>query len=227
MDFMGYSTTHGWKVFACCLATIAVAGVVNAEMCKWMDENGCVHYAETCPEDVEGTKVELQAPPSPEQVDEAAKRFSDEQPKLSEQEEMLSEPAEISTVKIHQMRGRCIKASLSLEVLSKDLPIYYDSFGQLQAELWNYPHVRLERSSSYLNADAKKRALKQWNRTKQDNCTSAVSGSGIRKEVRRQQKEHQQRVCDIWKTELEYMERNKSFHEERLDLKKLFNSKCK
>lgn len=224
---MGYSTTHWWKVFACSLATVAVAGVVNAEMCKWVDEDGCVHYAEVCPEGVESTKVELQAPPSPAQVDEAAKRFVNEQPKLNEKEEISSESAELSSVKIYQMRDRCIEASLSLDALSKDLPVYYDHFGQLQAELWNYPHVRLERSSSYLNADAKKRASKQWNQIAQANCTSALSGSGIRKEIKQKQKEHQQRVCDVWKTELEYMERNKSFHDERLDLKKLFSSKCK
>jgi hypothetical protein len=68
---MGYSTKHGWQRFACCTAIIAVSGAVNAEMCKWLDEDGTVNYAESCPENVESVKVEIQPPPSQSQVAEA------------------------------------------------------------------------------------------------------------------------------------------------------------
>lgn len=224
---MGNSTATRLTVFTFGILTMVIFGVVSADMCKWVDEDGCVHYAESCPEGVENTIVEIQAPPSPEQVDEATKRFLDGQSDLDEQEGMPSESTELSTIEIYHMRDRCIQANLSLDALSRDLPVYYDSYGQLQAELWNYPHVLQERSGSYLNTDARKRALKQWRQVKGANCTSAVSGSGIRTEIRRKQKEHQQRVCDVWKTELEYMESNRGFHEERLKLKKLYNSKCK
>ena len=224
---MSYSNTHSLTVFLCGALAMVVVDVVNAEMCKWVDEDGCVHYAETCPEGVENTEVEIQAPPSPAQVDEAIKRSADVQLQRSGREEMPSEPTKLSTIQIDQMRDRCIEARLSLDALSQGVPVYYDERGQLQAELHQSVQFEFDRSSSYLNADAVKRAFKHWNLVKQDNCTSAVSGLGNSAEIRQKQKEHQQRQCEVWKTELEYMERNRGFHKEHLNLKKLFNANCK
>lgn len=213
--------------FLCGLFALVVVDVVNGEMCKWVDEEGCVHYAETCPEGVESTEVEIQPPPSQAQVEEAAKRFADVKLQRNEQGETSSEPSELSTFEFDQMRDLCIQASLSLDALSQDRPVYYDELGQLQAELHKSVRFEFDRSSSYLNADARKSAYEHWNLVKQNNCTSAVSGSGIRAAIRQKQKESQLRQCEIWKTELEYMERNKSFHKERLNLKKVFNANCK
>jgi len=58
----------------------------TAEMCKWVDENGCVHYAQTCPEGVEGEQVDLQAPPGPEQVRAAEQRAAEATRRLQTQE---------------------------------------------------------------------------------------------------------------------------------------------
>jgi hypothetical protein len=224
---MSYSNAHSLTAFLCGALAMVLVDVVSAEMCKWVDEDGCVHYAETCPEGVESTEVEIQASPSPAQVDEAIKRSTNVQLQRSGREEMPSEPTEISTIKIDQMRAGCIKARLSLDALSQGEPVYYDKLGQLQAELHQSVQFEFDRSSSYLNADAVKRAYKHWNLVKQNNCTSAVSGSGISAEIRQKQKEHQHRQCEVWKSELEYMERNRGFHKERLNLKKLFNANCK
>ncbi len=49
------------------------SGPVVAEFCMWVDENGVAHYAETCPEDVESTEIDIQPPPSPAQVEAAIK----------------------------------------------------------------------------------------------------------------------------------------------------------
>lgn len=37
----------------------AIAATAFAEVCKWVDEQGCVHFAETCPEGVDGQVMEL------------------------------------------------------------------------------------------------------------------------------------------------------------------------
>jgi len=78
---MANSAKYGWQTLACCTAIIYVSGAVNAEMCKWVDENGTVHYAESCPEKVESVEVEIQPPPSQTQVAEA-ERLSVESRKL-------------------------------------------------------------------------------------------------------------------------------------------------
>ena len=68
---------------------------------------------------------------------------------------------------------------------------------------------------------------KYWRGMKEINCTPAVANSGLRSGIRKEKKQRQQRECDFWANELEYMERNKSFHKERLKLKKQFNARCK
>jgi hypothetical protein len=81
---MGYSTKHGWQGFACCTAIIAVSLVVNAEMCKWVDEDGTVNYAESCPENIESVKVDIQPPPSQSQVAEAEQQSAEYRKVLSD-----------------------------------------------------------------------------------------------------------------------------------------------
>ena len=44
-----------------------------AEFCKWVDENGATHYAETCPENIDSTEIVIQAPPPQEQVEEVVR----------------------------------------------------------------------------------------------------------------------------------------------------------
>lgn len=53
---------------------VAFSDPANARFCKWVDENGVTHYAENCPEDVISEAVEIQPPPTREQVEEAATR---------------------------------------------------------------------------------------------------------------------------------------------------------
>jgi hypothetical protein len=95
---------------ACLLGVLAIAtvGVVDAEICKWVDEDGCVHYTETCPEGVEGTEVEIQPSPSREQVEEAVRRSA----KISETRR-VNEQSEDSKSEIRPHAGR----SLPLEEL--------------------------------------------------------------------------------------------------------------
>ena len=56
-----------------------------AQICKWVDESGCVHYAETCPEGVDGEGFELQAPPTEEQIQAAKKRAKKTTQRISAQ----------------------------------------------------------------------------------------------------------------------------------------------
>jgi hypothetical protein len=221
------SGTQKLTTFLCSVITIVIVDIANAEMCKWVGEDGCVHYAETCPESVEGIEIEIQQPPSQAQIDNASRRYTDDELQQGDQKELPSESLELSSVNIDQMRDRCVDARLSLDTLSQDLPVYYDKLGKLQAESHKSVRFEFDRSGSYLSADAKKRAYEHWRLVKQDNCTSEVLGSGIKSEMKRRRKEHQQRECEWWKSELEFMGRNKSFHKERMDLKKQFNAKCK
>ena len=47
------------------IGAVAVLVLTNAraQICKWVDENGVAHYAQTCPEGVEVERVEISEPP--------------------------------------------------------------------------------------------------------------------------------------------------------------------
>ena len=105
---MRYSITL--SVAALFFAVLAVVGVDAGEtgICKWVDEAGGVHFAETCPEGVTGTEVEIQDPPSREQVGETTQRSS----LLEETRKVQEQPADSTSEKTPQ-GGR----SLPLEEL--------------------------------------------------------------------------------------------------------------
>ena len=52
---------HRWILMA---AGCLWLGSADAQMCKWTDEEGTVHYAEECPEDTEAESVTLDAAPA-------------------------------------------------------------------------------------------------------------------------------------------------------------------
>lgn len=199
----------------------------KAEICKWVDEDGSVHFAQTCPEDVQSTEVEIQPPPLPSQIDAASSRYADVNPQTSGHEENSSETDELLAAGTDQLRDYCIEARLSLDELSQKHPVYYDQTGKLRAEPHKSVRLEFDHSGKYLNKKKRADAIKHWKQVERDSCTPEIRDSGIRSEMKRKQKERQQKECVWWASELEYMERNKSFHKERLDLKKLFNANCK
>ena len=81
---MGYLRKHWWPVLTCFVAAFAVMDVASGDLCKWVDENGTVHFAESCPEDVNSETVEIQPPPSQAQAAEAEKRSAESRQLLSE-----------------------------------------------------------------------------------------------------------------------------------------------
>ncbi|RLA40039.1 MAG: hypothetical protein DRR42_26470 [Gammaproteobacteria bacterium] len=46
-------------------AAVLVLTSARAQICKWVDENGVAHYAQTCPEGVEAERVEISKSPQP------------------------------------------------------------------------------------------------------------------------------------------------------------------
>ncbi len=65
--------------FRLCLLTASacaslLASPIQAGICKWVDDDGVTHYAEQCPEDADAAEIEIQAPPSPQQLEEARER---------------------------------------------------------------------------------------------------------------------------------------------------------
>ena len=56
---MRNSSAHRLTAFFCGVLAMVIVDVVNAEMCKRIDKDGCVHYAETCPEGIDSIEIEI------------------------------------------------------------------------------------------------------------------------------------------------------------------------
>ena len=72
------------QYFVTLTAVIAIAMLpckvsLGGGYCKWTDENGVVHYAEKCPEKTLTEQVEIQPPPSEQQIVAAKERYDEMQ----------------------------------------------------------------------------------------------------------------------------------------------------
>ena len=74
---MATSGTYHAAVILCGLLTLVFLSPARGELCKWVDETGCVHYAEQCPPGVDSKTIEIEtsppcegilAPPAPEKL---------------------------------------------------------------------------------------------------------------------------------------------------------------
>jgi hypothetical protein len=83
-ELMDDFKNHRWLALIGFVAVIAATDATSGDLCKWIDEHGTVHYAESCPDDVNSITVEVQPPPSQAQVAEAERRSADSQKLLSE-----------------------------------------------------------------------------------------------------------------------------------------------
>ena len=115
--------------FVVLLILLAYSGRGSTEFCKWEDENGVIHYAETCPEDVESIKVDTQPPPSQTQVEDAKKRSlqltetgqAREKPKAEEQLVLRPRhtPSEIKKMEQERQKNQCDNWQLELAELER------------------------------------------------------------------------------------------------------------
>ena len=162
------------------LMFIVFSGPSVAEFCKWVDESGAVHYAETCPEDIDSTEIETQALPSQEQVEEAIRRFEQLQEKRKVQREVKNQQAEKRATEKQQLRAKkgaqtelCVEARSNLQVLGTTRPVYYDEVGKLHIQ-WLFDSDSYEGKRRYIDDDERQVSFERWNQIALDNCESDI-----------------------------------------------------
>ena len=151
----------------CFLAVLGSLGfsAMAAELYKWVDENGVVHYSQTPPENAQTSGVDVQ-----EQYPEAAlpageSVYSDviEQQKTRRQLEQQREAEEKANRDAREMeaaRGTqdCARAIHALDTLRKQCPVFYDSAGFLRAACPRQAYFYYEGERTYVE-DAERQQL--------------------------------------------------------------------
>lgn len=171
----------------------------SAGICKWVDEDGVVHYAERCPEDSGSAEVRIEAPPSQEQIDitmERAQRLRSEVQARHAQidqdkDQQTPEKQSLESTRDVMIRN-CAEARWSLEVLRKQLPVYYDNENQLhyKRSLHDYWY---EGQRTYLDDQQREAEILDQTSIEQQTCTG--SEADIRERIRIYMEKREREVC--------------------------------
>jgi hypothetical protein len=175
--------------------------------CKWVDADGVVHYAETCPEDVTSSDVEMRAPPSQELVEETSKRAEkirqdtqsrNEDREKQKQQQKLEKQSQQAFTGI--MLEECAEARWNLEVLNMQFPVYIDEdnlfhYNNSLHDDW-YPGNR-----TYL--DDQQRQVEIDHYTRVDTATCTTSEADIRARILKYREMRRRDICGHLRNKLE------------------------
>jgi len=195
------------------LIFIVFSGPGVAAFCKWVDESGAVHYAETCPEDVDSTEIETQALPSQEQVEDAIRGLEQLQEKRKVQREFKNQQAEKKAAEKQQLRAEkgaqtelCVKAIMNLAALGQPGPDYYDEAGELH-NIRSSHSEWYEGDRRFLTYFERRNEFMHWVQVNIDNCDPVVdSKSGEKKLHELYGEKNQQAECQYRRAQLAKLE---------------------
>lgn len=151
----------------CFLALLGSLGLsaMAAELYKWVDENGVVHYSQTPPQNSQTSEVEVQ-----EQYPEAAlprgeSVYSDviEQQKKRRELEQQREAEDALNRDAREQEAAsdtqdCARAIHSLDTLRQQCPVFYDGAGFLRAACPRHGYLYYEGERTYVE-DAERQEL--------------------------------------------------------------------
>jgi len=95
--------TSQFNIVALGICALVLACPSQAKICKWVDENGVTHYAEKCPEQVDAAEVEIHAPPSNKQVEDARQRSQTLMQQRSIRQAQATGPARFHSLPLEQL----------------------------------------------------------------------------------------------------------------------------
>jgi hypothetical protein len=124
------------------------AGNSHSDFCKWVDEEGTTHFAEDCPEASDGERVQVSEPSANGEDTELAEAVTEEET-------------------IREML--CTNAQYSLDVLRRDVQVYFDEFGNLQYE-WSYFSMNYDGPRRVLDDEQRTSQTLHWTALAEENC---------------------------------------------------------
>ncbi|MEE4294526.1 MAG: DUF4124 domain-containing protein [Xanthomonadales bacterium] len=166
----------GISLLALVITVFSLDAAGAAGLCKWTDENGVVHYAETCPEDKDAQLVEIAPPPDPERVEEAKRRAqamiqdrelrqAGRQAVQQDKQAVRSRPEISRSDKLNS----CVEAMMDLHNLSEGEAMYFDKEGRLHDQ-FSIHSKSYTGERRYIEDDQHKALIRQKEELVQANC---------------------------------------------------------
>jgi hypothetical protein len=178
----------------------------TAAICKWVDEDGVVHYAETCPEGLDASEVEIEPPPSQERVDAAAGRSETVRAEIHARKAQSNIEKTRATLEKQQseetsaeLNQRCAEARWNLQILRMQLPVYYDEEHQLHDNR-SLHHYWYEGPRTYLDDQQRADEILRFSAIEERTCTG--SSDDIRDRIMIYMEKRDREICNSLRDKL-------------------------
>ena len=204
----------------------------TAAICKWVDQDGVVHYAETCPEEVDATAVKIQPPPTQEKVEETSKRSEKIRKDMQISRDLRIQEREQQTLekqtyeeKADTVNRECAEARWNLGILGKQLPVYFDDehvlhFNRSLHDYW-YGGPR-----TYLDEPQRQAEIAHYSAVESKTCTATEAD--IRARIMDYQERSRKDLCRHLRNKLENMRKQNTGipSDEMRELANLIENRC-
>lgn len=158
------------RVFTLIVFSLATVLAWPAEVYKWIDKDGVVHYTDRPPAETTAQEIEV-----PEQYPEATSPETDsvysqtiEELNLRKAQRMKEKEAEKQAraealEKEQTSEAYCARAIHRLNTLKKECPVFYDGAGILRAACPGYV-IFYEGERSYIDDDEREQLIEQYSK---------------------------------------------------------------
>lgn len=156
------------KRAACLLAILGGLSftAMGAELYKWVDENGVVHYSQVPPENTQPAEVEVQETypeaeaPSGESVYTEVIEQQKTRRELEKQKESFEKLERDALAEDEaQDTQNCARAIHSLDTLQKQCPVFYDGVGILRAACLRQAYYYYEGERTYVEDEERQELI--------------------------------------------------------------------
>jgi len=165
------------------LLSLAALLLCGAELYKWVDENGVVHYSETPPQDRAAATIELAPAPAPSTTaDDSTGRDATQAAEAAWYEQWLAEQRERKRLEKQRLEEKslsraeeethwleqCATARRRLEILETACPVFFDGQGVLRVKC---PHETVwvhKGELRYLSDDERATMLRHYRQQLED-----------------------------------------------------------
>ena len=153
------------------LLSVALIAIASAEVYKWVDEEGRVHYSDKPTDTHKSKEVDIEPGPSPEKIEKAREQAEKQKQRVHEKtvaDQLEKEKRLAEKEKRLAQEQYCLEARKQLAILQEmHLPVYLDEQGKFRAK-WAYDTYQGKRE--YLDDAMRASATEQAREKVVANC---------------------------------------------------------
>lgn len=148
----------------------------QAQICKWVDDEGVTHYETKCPDQGKPEVLDLNTTPSEDSVDEgqqetekSSQEFSALKAEPGSRSEIALAPPQPSVLQNPEARANCVRATTNLVTLQMAAPVFYDDQDVLRYG-WSASAKAYEGVRTYVDDQDREGEIRKYDKYLSANC---------------------------------------------------------